>query len=79
MSKWLKCKIAKGMFSDEYTVIVRTRSGEDISVFVPKDAAEEDRGRVRVRVAERMGHTVALLPDEHQSVVDVESSDLIPA
>ena len=78
MSKWLKCKITKGMFSDEYTVIVRTRSGESISVFVPKEAAEQQQGRVKVRVAERAGHTVALLPDEHQSVIDVESSDLIP-
>ncbi len=79
MPKWLKCTVTKGMFSDEYTVSVRTRSGETVSVFVPKDAAEEDRGRVRVRVAEREGHAVALLPDEHQSVVDVESSDLVPA
>ncbi len=77
MPKWLKCTVTKGMFSDEYTVSVRTRSGETISVFVPKDAAEEDRGRVRV--AEREGHAVALLPDEHQSVIDVESSDLAPA
>ena len=35
-AKWLRCKIAKGMFSDEYTIIVRTRSGENVAVFVPK-------------------------------------------
>lgn len=79
MPKWLKCTVTKGMFSDEFTVSVRTRSGETVSVFVPKHAAEEDRGRVKVRVAEREGQTVALLPDEHRSVVDVESSDLISA
>jgi hypothetical protein len=79
MPKWLKCKITKGMFSDEYTVIVRTRGGENVSVFVPKDAAEELQGRVKVRVAERMGNIIALLPDEHRSVIDVESSDVVPA
>jgi len=79
MPKWLKCEITKGMFSDEYTVIVRTRSGETVSVFVPKDAAEEHPGRVKVRVAECEGRSIAWLPDEHQSVVDVEASDLQPA
>jgi hypothetical protein len=79
MSKWLKCRITKGMFSDERTVIVRTRSGETIAVFVPKDATEEPQSRVKVRVAECQGRSFAWLPDEHQSVVDVESSDLQPA
>lgn len=79
MPKWLNCTITKGMFSDEFTVSVRTRNGDTISVFVPRDTAEEDRGRVKVRVAENNGHMVALLPDEHRSLVDVESSDLVPA
>jgi hypothetical protein len=79
MPKWLKCTITKGMFSDEFTVIVRTRNGENVSVFVPKEAAEEREGRVKVRVAECGGRSLAWLPDEHQSVVDVESSDLQPA
>ncbi len=78
MPKWLKCTIAKGMFSDEVTVIIRTRSGENVSVFVPKYATETN-DRVKVRVVERAGHTVALLPDEHQSVVDIESTELVPA
>jgi hypothetical protein len=79
MPKWLKCKIAKGMFSDEYTVIVRTRSGEDVAVFVPKDYAREDDGKVKVRVSEQEGLAIAVLPDANQSVVDVESSELMPA
>ena len=74
MSNWLKCKVLKGMFSDEVTVVIRTLGG-DASFFVPKSAADD--GKVKVRVAHHAGHTVALLPDEYQSVVDIESSQLI--
>jgi hypothetical protein len=79
MPKWLKCKIEKGMFSDEFTVTVKSRSGEPIAVFVPKAAADDQNDRVQVRAFERQGKTIAILPDEHQSVVDVDASDLQPA
>lgn len=77
MSRWLKCQVTKGMFSDELTVTVCTRSGEKVAVFVPKDAAEVREGRVKVRVAEQAGGSIALLPDEHQSIVEVHRSDLM--
>ena len=82
MPKWLSCTIKKGMFSDEFTAIVTTTSGDRVSVFVPKEATQDvqgERGRVRVRVSERSGRFIAVLPDEHQSVVDVDSSQLVPA
>jgi hypothetical protein len=82
MPNWLTCTIKKGMFSDEFTVIVNTASGERISAFVPKDATQDvhgEQGRVRVRVSERAGRFLAVLPDELQSVVDVDGSQLIPA
>jgi hypothetical protein len=82
MPKWLKCTIEKGMFSDEMTIIVQTRTGETVSVFVPKEStqvAPGGIGQVKVHVAETSGHTMAVLPDEHQSVVDVDASALIPA
>lgn len=79
MSKWLKCTIEKGMFSDEFTVTVQTASGERISVFVPKDAADQQLERVRVRVNEQRNRAFAVLPDENQSVVEVPSSDLVAA
>lgn len=79
MSQWLKCQVTKGMFSDELTVTVSTRNGERVAVFVPKDAAELKNGRVRVRVAEHAGRPIALLPDEHQSVVEIRESDVITA
>lgn len=79
MPKWLKCKITKGMFSDEYTVIVRTLSGENVAVFVPKDSAQENNSRVKVKVSEESGHAIAVLPDANQSVIDVDASELSPA
>jgi hypothetical protein len=79
MPKWLKCRIDKGMFSDEFTVTVQTRSGEAVAVFVPKAAADDQRCLVKVRAIENQGKMLAVLPDEHQSVVDVREADLQPA
>ena len=79
MPKWLKCKIEQGMFSDEFTVTVRSRSGDAIAVFVPRQAADNQNGRVRVNAFEQQGKTIAVLPDEHQSVVEVNGADLQPA
>lgn len=79
MPKWLRCKIDKGMFSDEFTVTVRTRTGEAIAVFVPKQAADNQKNLVQVKAFDQQGKTIAVLPDEHQSVIDVMSADLQPA
>jgi hypothetical protein len=79
MPKWLKCKVDKGMFSDEYTVTVQSATGEAIAVFVPKEAADDRQNRVQVRAFERQGRAVAVLPDENQSVIDVSAADLQPA
>lgn len=79
MPKWLKCKITKGMFSDEVTVIVRTRSGENVAVFVPRDLAQERKSLVKVQVSEQYGHTIAVLPDADRSAIDVDTSELMPA
>ena len=79
MPKWLKCKIDKGMFSDEFTVTVHTRTGEAVAVFVPRAAADDQNSLVRVKAFEEEGRTLAVLPDEHQSVVDVSDTDLQPA
>ena len=79
MPKWLKCKIDKGMFSDEFTVTVKTRAGEAVAVFVPKAAADDRKSLVKVTAFGERGKTVAVLPDEHQSVVDVSDADLQPA
>ncbi|MCX5662371.1 MAG: hypothetical protein NTW19_22050 [Planctomycetota bacterium] len=79
MPKWLNCIVTKGMFSDEFTVTVKTRDGGQFAVFVPRDAADESAGRVKVQASEQSGKAIAILPDEQQSVVEVASSDLVPA
>jgi hypothetical protein len=79
MPKWLKCKIEKGMFSDELTVTVHTCNGESIAVFVPKQAADRQNNRVQVKAFEKHGKMIAVLPDENQSVIDVRTADLQPA
>jgi hypothetical protein len=79
MPKWLKCKIEKGMFSDEFTVTVRSSAGEEIAVFVPRRSADDRTNRVQVKTFEHEGRTIAVLPDEHQSTVDVNAGDLQPA
>lgn len=79
MPKWLKCKVDKGMFSDEVTVTIKSRDGEQIAVFVPKQAADHQKNLVRVNAFEQQGKTLAVLPDAYQSVVDVSDADLQPA
>lgn len=79
MPKWLKCKVDKGMFSDEFTVTVHTAAGETIAVFVPKSSADDRKNLVQVKAFEQQGKTIAVLPDEHRSVIDVSAADLQPA
>lgn len=78
MLKWLKCSVSKGMFSDELTVFVKTSCGDPVSVFVPKAYAEAESGRVKVRVADDNRHFV-VLPNDLQTVIDVNPADLMPA
>lgn len=79
MPRWLKCKIEKGMFSDEFTVTVRTSSGEDVAVFVPRQAADDQKSLVQVKAFEKQGRMIAVLPDANRSVIDVSTADLQPA
>ena len=79
---WLKCRIVKGMFSDELTVVIRSQDGEAISAFVPKDRVEgkvEAAGRVKVRVFESTGQKFAVLPNENQTVISIDESELAVA
>jgi len=67
MQKWLNCIISKGMFSDEFLVSFKTRSGEDVAVFVPCEMTEKCPDRVMVSYA------VVLLPDADQTIIETES------
>ncbi len=74
--RWLKCLVQKGMFSDECVIVIKTSGGEPFSAFVPKSTVERS-DRVKVRVFEQTGQSWAILPNEDQSIVDVQPSELI--
>lgn len=69
------------MFSDERTVVVRTRGNGDIEHFVPsnKVEGEGDGGRVQVTVVDRVDGAWAELPTPYRRAVPVEQDQLIPA
>jgi hypothetical protein len=76
--RWLRCKVDKGMFSDEVAVTYPASGTVLMSVFVPKSAVEGTPGgigRVRVLLASRDSRAVAL-PTEYQDVIPVSESDL---
>lgn len=63
---WLHCRVLRGMFSDEYAVIVKTLEGQLLSFFIPKEfvqiarslsETEEIEGKVRVDVLDEDGNT----------------------
>ncbi len=77
---WLRCRILKGMFSDEYAVEVSAAEGKRASFFVPKEDVRGDidqDGKVRVRVI-RKGQTAwALLPTETPVEIPIREADLV--
>lgn len=80
--RWLKCVVLKGMFSDEVTVVITTRTGERASFFVPTErvhGSEGQEGRVRVRTFEQDSNSWAVVPNETQSIVPVDESQLATA
>jgi hypothetical protein len=84
---WLKCRVSKGMFSDEVAVTYPVAGGTfgASSFFVPKEdvqgAAEEGcavDGKVSVRFFKEGATVWAILPAESQPVIKVSEQDLVP-
>ncbi|MEZ6056147.1 MAG: hypothetical protein R3C01_05540 [Planctomycetaceae bacterium] len=77
---WLTCLIYKGMFSDE-VVISYPSTGEPVfSDFVPSDRVSGEPGtigRVKVRVFERNGKQIAILPTCYSDSVLAAPQDLV--
>ena len=71
MFKWLKCVIAKGMFSDEVAITIHSATG-NVSAFVQRQDVDLQRGLVRVEQINNM----IFIPDEYRSMVDVDMADL---
>lgn len=79
MDRELKCEVIKGMFSDEATVTVPRSYGGPLSVFVPRECVNEERGTVKVITFKSAEITYAILPDNYHTTVVVDTDDLQPA
>lgn len=79
-SRWLRCKVARGMFSDEFSVTCRAHAGSDFSLFVPKERVREDQQpAVQVEeIARRDDVTLAVFPNDARTAVAVRTLDLLP-
>lgn len=75
--KWLRCGVLQGMFSDEMVVVIKTLSGEEVSFFVPKQQVEA--GRVMVRTFKQGTRAWAVIPNDSQSIIPVDESELAAA
>lgn len=79
---WLKCTVAKGMFSGELVVVFKSETGEVLSVFVPKEAVEGEighEGKVKVRAFDDKGKRWVVLPTPTADTVSVADENLVPA
>lgn len=79
---WLKCRVLKGMFSDERAVVVRMKNGNTTSMFVPSSSVKgevDHDGKVRVEVFEGDGAVWAVLPTEYRESVPINDDDVVPA
>lgn len=79
--RWLKCRIDKGMFSDELAVTYPAEGEKQKSVFVSKSAIQGQvgqTGKVQVVLIRRNGTLFAVLPSSNQDIVTVQEADLAP-
>lgn len=79
---WLKCRILKGMFSDERVVVFHLSNGERYSEFVPADKVRGEinsEGTLAVGIYRQDGSSFAELPTNYSDWVAVPNEDLIPA
>jgi hypothetical protein len=79
MNAWLRCRLEKGMFSDEVAVTYPAFSPAQKSVFVPRSCVREGgehQGEVMVTVVVKDGAQFAVLPTPRRDIVRVEDADL---
>jgi len=77
---WLRCRILKGMFSDEFAVEVSAPGGKPTSFFVPRKDVRgnvDQDGEVRVRVIRKGENAWALLPTETPVEIPIREADLV--
>lgn len=81
MTAWLRCRLDKGMFSDEVAVTYppAAETGWQKSVFVPAECVERDsehQGKVKVLVIVKGGQRFAVLPSPRRDFVAPEEADI---
>jgi hypothetical protein len=79
MTAWLRCRLDRGMFSDEVAVTYPDSTQWQKSVFVPRSCVRpdsENHGEVMVNVFVEDGKRYAVLPTPWRDIVRVEDADL---
>lgn len=79
---WLRCKVFKGMFSDEVAIKYWLKGGDSRSVFVPRSSVTGDLetdGLVKVQVFRKGEDSFAVLPTEYRDDILVRDEDLVSA
>ncbi len=78
-SKWLECKLDKGMFSDEVAVTYPASRYIKKSVFVPVEFVQGNLGscgKVRVSIRRHNNKIFAILPNSEHDIVEVNEIEL---
>jgi hypothetical protein len=92
-TSWLKCKVATGLFTNEYTVLCTTFEGKAFSLYAPVSAVQligptlrpsvENNGLIRVKVLDSSNEfrLIALpaKPLDASQTVKVMKSQLVAA
>jgi hypothetical protein len=83
MTAWLRCRLDRGMFSDEVAVTYPAASHVErqMSVFVPRSCVRSEtdhQGEVMVKVIAVNGMRYAVLPNSECDIVWPEDADLKP-
>ena len=80
-TRWLRCKVQKGMFTTERSIQITLSDGRTLSVFVPASEVQEqdgsDVGSVRVRFVSASDGCWILLPAENPNPVPIKELDLV--
>ncbi len=80
---WLRCKVYRGIFSDEVVIEIEVPGSGVITGFVPKDSVrvEEgtEEGQVQVDVYTLEDGKWAVLPTTGRDAIPVQESDFVAA
>lgn len=75
---WLKCQsINVGMFSDEFSVVVKPADGEQVAFFVSKEFVKNDENVIQVKTTDYNGNHLAIIPTSQPVMISINASDLV--